>query len=443
MYHMIREVSQLSQQLIDKIALRTARIGVIGLGYVGLPLALAWAQEGFHVTGIDIDARRVEMCQHGTSWITDIASDDLASLVKQGLLHATTDMSVLSELDAVSICVPTPLNKTKDPDVSAVLSAIEAIAAHLHEGQLIVLESTTYPGTTDELVLPSLGRSGLSVGEEFFLAFSPERTDPANGRYGLRNTPKVVAGITSACLEVVSALYQTIVDTVVPVSSTRVAELVKLLENTFRAVNIGLVNELAIMAHLLGVDVWEIIAAASTKPFGFMPFYPGPGLGGHCIPVDPHYLAWKLRTLNYKTRFIEVASEINSQMPRYVVERVTTAMNDVGKCLNGSRILVAGVAYKRDVADLRESPAIDIIEMLLQRKAHVVYADPYVPTLRLIETTLESVEMNEAQIRSADCVIIVTDHHAFDYNTIAANASLIVDTRNALANIHGSHIEQL
>lgn len=443
MYLNMREDTILPQQFLDKITNRTARVGVIGLGYVGLPLALAWAHEGFHVTGIDIDARRVSMCQDGISWITDISSDDLANTVEQGLLDATTDMSVLSELDAVSICVPTPLNKTKDPDVSSVLSAVEAIAAHLHTGQLIVLESTTYPGTTDELVLPSLSRSGLTVGEDFFLAFSPERTDPANDRYGLRNTPKVVAGITPECLEVVSALYQTIVDRVVPVSSTRVAELVKLLENTFRAVNIGLVNELAIMAHILNVDVWEIISAASTKPFGFMPFYPGPGLGGHCIPVDPHYLAWKLRTLNYKTRFIEVASEINSSMPRYVVERVTTAMNDAGKCLNSSRILVAGVTYKRDVADLRESPAIDIIELLLQRKAHVVYADPYVPTLRLVETTLEAVPLDESELRLADCVIIVTDHHAFDYAAIAQNASLIVDTRNALASVEGAHIERL
>jgi UDP-N-acetyl-D-glucosamine dehydrogenase len=433
----------LYNQLLDKIAQRSARAGVIGLGYVGLPLALAWAREGFHVTGIDIDARRVNMCQDGISWITDIASADLSDMVERGFLRATTDMSALAELDTVSICVPTPLNKTKDPDVSAVLNAIDAISTYLHKGQLIVLESTTYPGTTDELVLPALSRSGLTAGEDFFLAFSPERTDPANSRYGLRNTPKVVAGITPACLEVVSALYQTIVDQVVPVSSTRVAELVKLLENTFRAVNIGLVNELAIMAHILGVDVWEIIAAASTKPFGFMPFSPGPGLGGHCIPVDPHYLAWKLRTLNYKTRFIEVASEINSQMPRYVVERVTAAMNDAGKCLNGSRILIAGVTYKRDVADLRESPALDIIELLLQRKAHVVYADPYVPTLRLVETTLEAVPLDEAEPHRADCVIIVTDHQAFDYASIAQNASLIVDTRNALANFEGEHIQRL
>lgn len=431
------------QQLLSKIAERTARIGVIGLGYVGLPLAMGWARAGFRVTGLDVDERRVGLCSQGISWISDVPSDELAELVQGGYLTATTDMQVLAGLDAVSICVPTPLNKTKDPDIAAVLSAVEAIGSYLHCGQLIVLESTTYPGTTDELILPRLSQTGLSVGEDFFLAFSPERTDPGNARFGLRNTPKVVAGITPACLEMVTALYGAIVDTVIPVSSTRAAELVKLLENMFRAVNIGMVNELAIIADLLDVDVWEVISAAATKPFGFMPFYPGPGLGGHCIPVDPHYLAWKLRTLNYKTRFIEVASEINGQMPRYVVERITTAMNEAGKCLNGSRILIAGVTYKRDVADLRESPALDIIELLHQRKARIAYADPYVPVLRLAETTLEAVPLDEEQLRNADCVVIVADHRAFDYAAIAATASLIVDTRNATAGMVGSHIWRL
>lgn len=431
------------QQLLSKIAERTARIGVIGLGYVGLPLAMGWARAGFRVTGLDVDERRVGLCSQGISWISDVPSDELAELVQGGYLTATTDMQVLAGLDAVSICVPTPLNKTKDPDIAAVLSAVEAIGSYLHCGQLIVLESTTYPGTTDELILPRLSQTGLSVGEDFFLAFSPERTDPGNARFGLRNTPKVVAGITPACLEMVTALYGAIVDTVIPVSSTRAAELVKLLENMFRAVNIGMVNELAIIADLLDVDVWEVISAAATKPFGFMPFYPGPGLGGHCIPVDPHYLAWKLRTLNYKTRFIEVASEINGQMPRYVVERITTAMNEAGKCLNGSRILIAGVTYKRDVADLRESPALDIIELLHQRKARISYADPYVPVLRLAETTLEAVPLDEEQLRNVDCVVIVADHRAFDYAAIAATASLIVDTRNATAGMVGSHIWRL
>jgi UDP-N-acetyl-D-glucosamine dehydrogenase len=430
-------------QLHARITQRSARVGVMGLGYVGLPLAVELARAGFRVTGIDIDPQRVTMCQQGISWISDVPSDDLKAPVREGLLSATSNMAILAELDVAIICVPTPLNKTKDPDISAVLSAVEAIAAHLHTGQLIVLESTTYPGTTDELILPQLSQTGLDVGIDFFLAFSPERTDPGNSHYGLRNTPKVVAGITPTCLEVAKALYETVVDTILPVSSTRVAELVKLLENTFRAVNIGMANELAIMANLLGVDVWEVISAAGTKPYGFMPFYPGPGLGGHCIPIDPHYLAWKLRTLNYRTRFIEVASEINGQMPRYVVERVIGAMNERGKCLKGSRILVVGVAYKRDVGDVRESPAIDIIEMLHECKAHVDYADPYVPTLMLRETRLTAVPLDDVHLRGADCVIIVTDHSVFDYTSIARTAALIVDTRNATAGTVGSHIWRL
>jgi UDP-N-acetyl-D-glucosamine dehydrogenase len=431
------------QDLLTGISQRTARIGVIGLGYVGLPLAVEWARAGFLVTGIDIDPQRIALCQQGVSWISGVSSDDLAVLVREGRLTATTDAAVLSELDAISICVPTPLNKTKDPDIGAVLNSVEAIVAHLHQGQLIVLESTTYPGTTDELILPRLSQTGLTVGEDFFLAFSPERIDPGNKHYGLRNTPKVVAGITPACLEMATALYKPVVDTIVPVSSTRAAELIKLLENTFRAVNIGMVNELAIIGNLLGVDVWEVISAAATKPFGFMPFYPGPGLGGHCIPIDPHYLAWKLRTLNYKTRFIEVASEINGQMPRYIVECIINAMNETGKCLNGSRILIVGVTYKRDVADLRESPAIDIIELLHQRKAHIDYADPYIPKLTLAETTLEAVALDDGHLKAADCVVIITDHQVFDYAYLAGAASLIVDTRNATAGIAGSHIWRL
>lgn len=415
----------------------------MGLGYVGLPLAIEWARAGFHVTGIEIDQERAEMCQQGASWISDVSSDDLAAQVREGRLTATTDVALLAELDAVSICVPTPLNKTRDPDISAVLSAIEAIAAHLHPGQLVVLESTTYPGTTDEVILPQLSATGLTVGVDFFLAFSPERTDPGNGAFRLRNTPKVVAGITPACLEMAGMLYGSVVETLIPVSSTRVAELVKLLENTFRAVNIGLINELAIIAHLLGVDIWEAIAAAATKPYGFMPFYPGPGLGGHCVPIDPQYLAWKVQTLNYKARFIEVASEINGQMPRYVVERVISAMNEAGKCLKGSQILVVGVAYKRDVGDIRESPALDIIGLLHECKAHVDYADPYVPRLSLKEKTLAAVPLDDERLHSADCVIIATDHRAFDYAHIARAASLIVDTRNATAGITGSHIWRL
>ena len=431
------------QHLLTHITQRTARIGVIGLGYVGLPLAFEWARAGFWVTGIDIDPRRVALCQQGVSWISDVSSDDLAKLVRESRITATTDMAALADLDTISICVPTPLTKTKDPDISAILSAVEAIVTYLHPGQLIVLESTTYPGTTDELILPKLSEGGLSVGMDFFLAFSPERTDPGNSHYNLRNTPKVIAGITPPCLEVATALYRTVVDTVVPVSSTRVAELVKLLENTFRAVNIGLVNELAIMANLLGVDIWEVIDAARTKPYGFMPFYPGPGLGGHCIPIDPHYLAWKLRTLNYKTRFIEVASEINGQMPRYVVERIVDALNEAGKCLNGSRILIVGITYKRDVADLRESPAIDIIELLRERKANIDYADPYLQRLPLAEITLNAVPLDDEHLRAADCVVIITDHRVFDYAHLVRTASLIVDTRNATVGMSGSHIWRL
>ncbi len=415
----------------------------MGLGYIGLPLAVEWARVGFSVTGIDTDSERVAMCQVGKSWISSVSSDDLGLLARGGHLTATSDLTVISELEAIIICVPTPLNKMKDPDISAVLSAVESITTHLHQGQIIVLESTTYPGTTDELILPRLRQTGLTVGVDFFLAYSPERTDPGNSQYGLQNTPKIVAGVTPTCLEVTIALYKPVVNTLVPVSSTRTAELTKLLENTFRAVNIGMVNELAIMADLLGVNVWEVISAAGTKPFGFMPFYPGPGIGGHCIPVDPQYLAWKLRTLNYRTRFIQLASEINGQMPRYVVERVITAMNETGKCLNGSHILIVGVTYKRDVRDLRESPAIDIIELLRERKAHVDFADPYIPKLALMEVTLVAVPLDDEHLQGADCVVIVTDHRDFDYLYIAKTASLIVDTRNATTGIVGSHIWRL
>jgi UDP-N-acetyl-D-glucosamine dehydrogenase len=431
------------QQSLMRIIQRTARVGVIGLGYVGLPLATEWARAGFSVTGIDIDSRRVKMCQQGKSWIADVSSKDLGALVREGHLIPSADLTVLAELDAVAICVPTPINKAKEPDLRAILDVVNAIAAYLHPGQLVVLESTTYPGTTDEYILPRLQQTGLNVGTDFFLAFSPERIDPGNTRYSLRNTPKVVAGITPACLQLTSALYETVVDRVIPVSSTRTAELVKLFENTFRAVNIGLVNELTIMAKLLNVDVWEVISAASTKPYGFTTFYPGPGIGGHCIPIDPHYLAWKLRTLNYRSRFIEVASEINEQMPRYVVERVSSALNEMGKCLNGSRILIVGIAYKPEVEDIRDSPAIDIIKLLREYKAHVDYTDPYVPTLTLEETMLTSVRLEDEHLQSADCVVIVTDHRAFDYAYIVRMADLIVDTRNATAGMTESHIWRL
>ena len=430
-------------RLLTRITERSARIGVVGLGYVGLPLAIEWARAGFLVTGIDIDPQRVSMCHQRKSWITDVSSEDLGSLVSEGQLTATIDTSVFKELDVITVCVPTPLNEAKEPDIGAILKVVDAIAASLHPGQLIILESTSFPGTTDEYILPRLQQSGLKVGEDFFLAYSPERIDPGNPHYGLHNTPKVIAGITACCIQLTKALYETVVDTVIPVSSTRTAELVKLFENTFRAVNIGLVNELAMMANLLSVDVWEVISAAGTKPYGFTPFYPGPGVGGHCIPIDPHYLAWKLSTLNYRSRFIEAACEINEQMPTYVVERISRVLNDAGKCLDGSRVLVLGIAYKRDVGDLRESPAIEIIHMLREQKVQVDYVDPYIPVLVLKEEVLTAVPLNEERVRNADCVVILTDHSIFDYTSIIRTASLLVDTRNATAGVMEPHIIRL
>jgi UDP-N-acetyl-D-glucosamine dehydrogenase len=437
------ESEKYRERLQTRIIQRTAQIGVVGLGYVGLSLAVEWAKAGFFVTGIDIDTHRINMCQQGKSWISDVASENLEPLVSDGYLTPTTDLAVLAQLDAVAICVPTPLNIAKEPDLEAIIDVVNAIASYLHPGQLIVLESTTYPGTTDELILPCLQQTGLQVGVDFFLAFSPERIDPGNTLYSFRSTPKVVAGITPICLQLSSALYETVVDTVFPVSSTRTAELVKLFENTFRAVNIGLANELTIMSNLLGVDVWEVLSAAGTKPYGFTPFYPGPGVGGHCIPIDLHYLAWKMRTLNFRSRFIEVASEINEQMPHYVIERISRVLNEVGKCLNGSRILIVGVAYKRDVEDVRESPAIDIIKLLRAYKAHVEYTDPYVSVLRINATMLTGVLLDDEHLQSADCVVIVTDHSSYDYEYIARMGKIIVDTRNAAAHIPGSHIKRL
>lgn len=436
-------VKEWDQRLLRRIIERSARVGVVGLGYVGLPLAIGWARAGFLVTGIDIDPLRIDMCLQNKSWIVDVPSEDLEVLVNEGQLTATTDTSVFTKLDVITICVPTPLDEAKQPDIGAILSVVDAIADSLQPGQLIVLESTTYPGTTDECILPRLQKRGLKIGEEFFLAYSPERIDPGNTHYGLYNTPKVIAGITSRCAQLTKALYETVVDTVVPVGSTRTAELVKLFENTFRAVNIGLVNELAMMANLLGVDVWEVISAAGTKPYGFMPFYPGPGIGGHCIPIDPNYLTWKLSTLNYTSRLIEAACEINEQMPRYVVERIRRVLNDAGKSLAESHILVLGVAYKRDVADLRESPAIEIIELLRENQSEVDYADPYISMIPLKKGVLTAVPLNEERMRSADCVLILADHGVFDYASIAGTASLVIDTRNATVGLRGSHIVRL
>ena len=421
-------------QLLERIARREARIGIVGLGYVGLPLAVAFAQEGFAVVGVDLDARKVSALQRGESYVEDVPSEVIAALMNSGQFSAGTDYAALADVDAISICVPTPLRKTKDPDISYIVDATECIVTHMPPdgGQLIILESTTYPGTTDEIVLPRLGRDGLEVGRDFFLAFSPERIDPGRTDFTVRTTPKVIGGVTPDCLEVAVALYGTVVDQPVPVSSTATAEMVKLLENTFRAVNIGLVNEVALMCDRLGLNVWEVVGAAATKPYGFMPFYPGPGLGGHCIPIDPHYLSWKLRTLNYTARFIELAAEVNSHMPDYVVGKVGDALNAERKAINGSRVLVLGVAYKRDVGDVRESPALDVIHLLRQRGAEVTYHDPYVASLRREGIDLDSIDLTTEALAAADCVVVVTDHSAYDWAWIGATARLIVDTRNAL-----------
>ena len=422
--------------LIGKAQDRTALIGVVGLGYVGLPLSMEFARAGFRVLGFDVNKQVVQGLSGGTSHIQDVPSADVTRFVKAEKFAATTDLARLSEPDVVSICVPTPLSKTKDPDVNYVLAATNSVKQTLRRGQLIVLESTTYPGTTRELLLPALESTGLKVGKDYFLAFSPERVDPGNPKWNTRNTPKVVGGITETCLRVTVAIYQGAIENLVPVSSTEAAELVKILENTYRSVNIGLVNEMAIVCDKLGVDVWEVIDAAATKPFGFMKFMPGPGVGGHCIPLDPHYLAWKMRTLNYRTRFIELAGEINAAMPEYWVVRVVDRLNEQGKAARGSRVLVVGVAYKKDIDDIRESPALDVIRLLHQRGSLVAYHDPHVHTLKDGDIDLVSVPLTPEALRAADCVIIVTDHAGVPYDLIAQHARLVVDTRNALARVH-------
>lgn len=432
-------------RILERIATREAKIGVVGLGYVGLPLAVAFAQEGFTVIGMDVDPSKVASLNRGESYIEDISSAVLEPLVKNGLLRASTECADIATVDAISICVPTPLRKTKDPDISYIVHAVDCLSEHLPlgEGQLIVLESTTYPGTTEEVVLPRFARNGFEPGRDFFMAFSPERIDPGRTDFTVRTTPKVIGGTTPDCLDVAMALYGAIVDNPVPVSSTAAAEMVKLLENTFRAVNIGLVNEVALMCDKLGLNVWEVVKAAATKPYGFMPFYPGPGLGGHCIPIDPHYLSWKLKTLNYTARFIELAAEINSHMPDYVVDKVSDALNDERKAINGSNILVLGVAYKRDVGDVRESPALDVIHLLSQRGGEVSYHDPFIPSVRLDGISLSSVELTAESLAAADCVVVVTDHQVFDWDWVADNARLIVDTRNALTTSGRARIVRL
>jgi UDP-N-acetyl-D-glucosamine dehydrogenase len=421
--------------LLGRIQDKSITLGVVGLGYVGLPLAVEFARAGLKVIGIDVDARKVEALNRGESYIPDVPVAVVADLVGRGLLRATTDHTELARADAVSICVPTPLNKTRDPDMSYVVAAAEQVVDACHPGFLIVLESTTYPGTTEEIFAPRLRDRGFTIGGEVFLAFSPERIDPANAHYGVRNTPKVIGGMTPTCTEVAAALYALAIDRVVTVSSTRAAEMVKLLENTFRAVNIGLVNELALMCAKLDVDVWEVIDAAATKPYGFMKFTPGPGIGGHCIPIDPLYLSWKLKSLNYTARFIELADSINSHMPEHVVTLVADALNDDAKALRDAKVLILGAAYKRDTDDVRESPALDVMVELIRRHAQVRYHDPHMPTLSVEGQTLTSVSLTSTELQAADCVVVVTDHSALNWEMVAQHARLIVDTRNAFKGV--------
>jgi UDP-N-acetyl-D-glucosamine dehydrogenase len=432
------------QSLKKKFEDRTVKAGVVGLGYVGLPLAVEFAKEGIHVTGIDLDTRKTQAINEGRSYIQDVATETVAPLVAAGTLRATTDFSVIRELDTINICVPTPLRKTKDPDMSFIDAASREIAKHLHPGMLIILESTTYPGTTDEMLVPILEEaSGLTVGKDFFVCFSPERVDPGNPNFHTKNIPKVVGGITAACTEAGAAFYRMALETVVPVGSTRVAEMVKLLENTFRMINIGLVNELAIMCDRMGINVWEVIEAAKTKPFGFMAFFPGPGLGGHCIPVDPYYLSWKTKQAGIEARFIELAGYINGQMPHFVVDKIQNALNDHTKPVKGSHIHILGVAYKRDIDDVRESPALDIIHLLQARGARVTYSDPYVKSCRIEGTGELTAQDPLAMAATSDCVVCVTDHVVFDYAAVLDKSKLIVDTRNAFKQFKSDRIVTL
>jgi UDP-N-acetyl-D-glucosamine dehydrogenase len=429
------------QLLAEKITDRSARVGVIGLGYVGLPLAVEFAKAGFSVTGIDISEEKVRRVNAGDSYVGDIATAVLKPLVDAGKIRATTSFDAVADLDTINICVPTPLRKTKDPDMSFIVSSCQEIARNFHAGTLVILESTTYPGTTDEVVLPMLTKGGLEAGVDFFLCFSPERVDPGNTKYQTSNIPKVVGGCTAECTEMGRLFYAQALQHVVPVSSTQVAEMVKLLENTFRMINIGLANEIAMMCDRIGINVWEVIDAAATKPFGFMPFYPGPGLGGHCIPIDPFYLSWKTKQAGIEARFIELAGYINGQMPHFVVDKVQNALNDAAKPVKGSRIHVMGVAYKRNIEDMRESPALDVMLLLKRRGALITYSDPHVPVLRLDGLDLEA--QPEAAAAEADCVVIITDHTAFDWAGLLDRARLIVDTRNALKGMSSPKIVRL
>jgi UDP-N-acetyl-D-glucosamine dehydrogenase len=427
-----------------KIQDRTAKIGVIGLGYVGLPLAIEFVQAGFNVVGIDIDKNKINLINSGENYIKDVNSKLLKKAVKENKFSATTDFSIVQNLDSISICVPTPLNKQKDPDISFIISVMDKIKNYIHRDMIIILESTTYPGSTKELILPYIQDNGFDIGKNFFLCFSPERIDPGNKDFNTSNTPKVIGGITKKCTKIGASIYETIVNKVITVSSTETAEMVKLLENTFRAINIGLANEIAIMCEKLGVNVWEVIDAAATKPFGYMKFSPGPGLGGHCIPIDPHYLSWKLKTLDYEARFIQLAGEVNTNMPNHILKLISSNLNKLHKSLNGSKILIIGVAYKKDIDDTRESPALDIIQLLVNAGAKIDYHDTYVPRLRYNDISIDSIINLESQkLNSYDACVIVTDHSNIDYEMIYDNSQLIIDTRNVFYSKSGDHVKRL
>jgi UDP-N-acetyl-D-glucosamine dehydrogenase len=435
--------SPLGRELKKKIRDRSAKVGVVGLGYVGLPLAMEMAREGYQVTGIDLMREKVEAVNSGISYVLDVPSETLLSFVSANKMRATQSLAAVEKLDTLNICVPTPLRKNKDPDLSYVVAAVEAIRNHIRPGQLTILESTTYPGTTKEIVLPILEESGLKVGRDFFLAYSPERVDPGNPTYVTRNIPKVVGGVTPRCTEIAVLLYQQFIETVLPVSSTDCAEMVKLLENTFRSVNIALANEMALTCHSFGINVWEVIEAAKSKPFGFMPFYPGPGLGGHCIPVDPYYLTWKARMNGCEPRLIELAGHINSQMPAFTVQLIADALNEKGKTIKGSKVLAIGVAYKRDTNDVRESPALQVLEALHGKGASIYFSDPFVSSVSIREQTFKSIDLTAEALRSMDCVVILTDHSPVDYALVAKSSPLIIDTRNALKGSPGSGVVTL
>jgi UDP-N-acetyl-D-glucosamine dehydrogenase len=438
-----RKANALFTGLTQKIKQRRATLSVIGLGYVGLPLAVEMARAGIKVFGIDVDPAKVKAVNSGKSYVQDVSSKDLAAAVRRGMLSATLDYRVLGRSDIVDICVPTPLRKTKDPDISYIIAALDQIAKYLKRGQLVILESTTYPGTTEEVILTKLEERGFKVGEDFFLAFSPERVDPGNKAFKTANIPKVVGGVTGKCTSVACEFYRVSIESVVPVSSTTVAEMVKLLENTFRSVNIGLVNEMCLMCDRMGIDVWEVIEAAATKPFGFLKFLPGPGLGGHCIPIDPFYLSWKAKAAGFEPRFIELAGQINSSMPGYVVSKVNQALNASRKPIKGSKVLILGVAYKANVSDTRESPAVDVMRELMARGARVSFSDPHVDRIRVDRRTLKSVRLSPAGLRSYDCAVVVADHAAFDYGMIVKGSRAVVDTRNALRGFKARKITRI